>query len=138
MTTIRQAIEGRIRAEVSGLCVVAGAADLGAVYSGRLNPPAAYVLAVATKGSNQETCGQQQMVESYSVVIAVGNKRGERGVDSADDCHGFRKQIFQALVGWEPGPAHDPMTFDSGSLVSFQNGFLFWQDVYKTTGVWPG
>ncbi|MBF0604596.1 MAG: hypothetical protein HQL07_13000 [Nitrospirae bacterium] len=138
MTTIRKAIEDRIRETVTGLCSVAGSADLDAVTAGRVNPPAAYVFEAASKGANQEIGGQQQVNESFAVVIVVSNKRGERGVDSADQCRGLRDQIFRALVGWEPGLTHDAMTYDSGRLVLLKDGLLYWQDFYKTTGVWPG
>lgn len=138
MSTIRQAIETRIRDQVPGLRQVAGSADLTAVLTGRTTPPAAYVFEMADNAVGSANGGSQQVVESFAVIVVVTNHRDTKGTDSADTCRDIRHQIFQALTDFQPDGSHDPIVYASGSLVSFENGFLYWQDVYKTTGVWPG
>jgi len=133
-TTLRQAIEDRIRDQVSGLREVAGAADLQSVLAGRITPPAAFVFRVQTRaGENSIVNGvDQRVTETYAVVIVTRNVRDPRGADSSDDNEALASSVSTALLGWQPASDADPLEYDGGRLLSLSDGFLFWQEAYRT------
>ncbi|MBF0155144.1 MAG: hypothetical protein HQM03_22060 [Magnetococcales bacterium] len=134
MTTVRSIIEERIRTQIPGLRQVAGAAGLGTIGTGRVIPPAAFVVEAAnTAGEAIE--GSQQVTESIAVVVVVDNRRDPRGADASDTCRQWRDQVSAALLGWRPSPAHDPITYIRGSLVALTETTLSWQELYQTIGV---
>ncbi|MBF0424124.1 MAG: hypothetical protein HQL73_14160 [Magnetococcales bacterium] len=137
MSTIRQIIEDRIRDTVSGLRQVEGAAGLESIRNGNVLPPAAFVVEAANSAT-QGIEGCQQVMESYAVVLVVHNRRDPQGGDASDNCRQLRDQVAQALIGWQPSMTYDPVAYVRGGLVSLSGATLTWQDIYQTTGVWPG
>lgn len=136
MTTVRSIIEERIRAQVPELRQVAGAADLDAIKSGRIHPPAAYVFEVgrAAQPNALLMAVHQETRDSYAVVVVVDNRRDARGGDGSDACRLLRDRIATALVGWQPDPEGAALEYVGGNLVEFVNQHLYWQEVYRTTG----
>lgn len=137
MSTIRQTIEDRIRETVSELRQVEGAAGLEFIRNGKMSPPAAFVVEVANS-TTQGIEGCQQVMESYAVILVVHNRRDPQGGDASDNCRLLRDQVAQALIGWQPSDTHHPVAYFRGSLVGLSDATLSWQDIYQTTGVWPG
>lgn len=137
MTTIRKAIENRIRDQVGALRHVAGAADLDSVMKGRAVAPSAHVFEVSrtAKSNDLLMAVHQETTDSHAVVIVVANHRDASGSDSSDVCRLLRDQIASALIGWQPDPGFTEITYVGGSLASMHDNHFYWQEIYRTTGV---
>ncbi|MBF0415598.1 MAG: hypothetical protein HQL79_07500 [Magnetococcales bacterium] len=135
--TVRQAIEKRIREQVTGFRLVAGSADLRSVVTGSVTPPAAYVFEVGrtAKANQLIRAVEQEITESYAVVIVVANYRDAKGSDGADSCRELCDQVAQALLGWQPAEASTSMEYAKGQLVDMHDNHFYWQDVYTTTSL---
>ncbi len=98
---------------------VTGGIDLGAVSeSALLKNPCAYVIAADDKaGENRAENAVIQDVEDRFEVVLVMDTKDERGQQAADLLHDFRKELWRALVGWQPGADYDLVVYDGGGLV---------------------
>lgn len=63
-------------------------------------------------------------------VRAYGEATGSR---ASAECRSVRKEIWTALVGFDPSPAKDgfAMQADSGRLVAYRNSTFYFVDVYR-------
>ncbi len=58
----------------------------------------------------------------------VSNGRDERGQCAAFDVvHDVRHTLFTALLGWEPEPGGNPVTYDGGTLLDLNRHELMHQ-----------
>lgn len=132
--TVRSAIADRVRAQVTDLREVAGAADLRGVLEGRVSAPAAYVFRLRNSaGRNQlDNAVSQAVRESYAVVVVTQNLRDTRGGDSSDANEVLCDQVGAALLGWAPAVDADTLEYGGGQLVSMKDGYFYWQEVYTT------
>lgn len=132
--TVRSMIAGRVRAQVTELREVAGAADLRGVLEGRVTAPAAYIYRLRNSaGPNQlDNAVSQTVRESYAVVVVTQNLRDARGGDSSDTNEALCDQVSDALLGWSPDVAADALEYGGGQLVSMKDGYFYWQEVYTT------
>lgn len=136
--TIRQAVEDRLREQLTALREVAGAASLDAVLSGRVSAPAAYVFREAQQASPNEGANyiSQRIGVRLGVVLVVRNVADPRQGDSSDEAEALAEQVRDALLGWAPADEAEPLEYAGGRLVSMQNGFYFWMDSYTTATYW--
>lgn len=123
----------RLRSQVPDLLLVAGAASFDlAVASGPAAYPAAYVMPAQEKAGPSAGFGlvAQQVRVGFSVALAVQYVQDASGDGVAARIEALRRQVFAALLGWEPSDANGPVVFDSGRWVTLHNGFFWWQDEF--------
>ena len=99
---------------------VAAGIDFEAVAnSAKLNHPSAYVIYTGdSAGNNDLQNGARQAISDEFDVILVMNTKDERGQEAVYLAHGFRAQIWRALIGWCPGPDYTPIEYEGGELLS--------------------
>lgn len=114
----------RIAAELPDLRVVDGGRSLSEIQGRRSVSPAVYVLydgQEALMGAQQA----QVVAQKWVVVTMVRNARawgtGERGEAGL-----LMVRLCQALLGWQPGPDHGPLTMATAPGPLFQGGVGFY------------
>jgi hypothetical protein len=75
---------------------------------------------------------EQRVPATVGVAICVRNVADAKGSGASLDLDTVRLAVRQSLLGWSP-PGCDPVQFDSGALLGFKSGYLWWQDIYRTT-----
>lgn len=128
------AIRQRLADADIGLKLVAGAAQFQAATDA--NPvatPAAFVIRVRDAGSGSPTYGRvrQMVAASVAIVLAVQNVADPKGEAAGDDIEELRAAVRNTLLGWAPVGEYKPLEFESGALVAFRGGHLWWQDIYR-------
>lgn len=48
------------------------------------------------------------------------------------DMESLRTEVRDAVIGWTPDNAHEPLQFVSGSTASIRGEWMWWLDVYTT------
>lgn len=98
---------------------VAGGIDFEAVAnSAKLHRPSAYVIATGDQAGPDvaENVSRQTIRDEFDVVLVL-DTHDERGQEAVDLLHDLRAELWRALVGWEPGPDYDPITYEGGEAV---------------------
>lgn len=110
---------------------VAGAAELQILGDNAKMPlPAAYVIPTGDTAGQQEsqTDYYQQVREGFAVVVVLDNRRDLRGQTAAFDAvDTIRREIFRALLGWEPDENTHPIEYDGGQVVEMNRAALYYQ-----------
>ena len=129
----------RLTAEVSTLKQIGGSADFNAaIQGGPLTPPAAFVIPLAERPSDNElatTAVSQRDNVSCGVVFAVRNLRDALGREAHVELRALRIAVMTALLGWTPdSDVYDVFTFapSGGRLLQFADQVLWWQDDFST------
>jgi hypothetical protein len=137
MINIRPLIEQRIKTEVPEFREVAGAVNLAAILSGRIEAPGCYVFKEReTPEANAGLSDNFQILNlSFAVVIAVSNSRDQRGSDAADVSEVFQDAVKSALLGWIPNNKFTSLSYGGGALVSFAGGLYIWRASYLTSTI---
>lgn len=124
----------RLQSQVAALKLVAGAAEFGAAAD--TNPtasPAAYVLRLSEQGGELLTYARtgQRVATEIGITLALRNLADAKGAAANVDLEALRAAVRTALLGWS-APSCDPFEFAAGGLLAFRDGFLWWQDAYRT------
>ncbi|WP_433647492.1 phage tail terminator protein [Kosakonia pseudosacchari] len=110
---------------------VAGAAQFKNLpEAGKMKLPSAYVVPGDDSPGEQksQTDYWQDLREGFSVIVFVSNGRDERGQwASYDVVHDIRNMLFKALLGWNPEPDGEPITYDGGTLLDVNRYELTYQ-----------
>ncbi|HEJ8089453.1 TPA: hypothetical protein SMI57_002498 [Serratia liquefaciens] len=110
---------------------VGGAAQFKAIPDvGKLLLPAAYVVpADDTPGEQKsQTDYWQDLTEGFSVIVVLSNDRDERGQwASYDAVHDVRRDVWKALLGWEPDPQANPICYAGGTILELNRAELYYQ-----------
>ena len=98
---------------------VAAGIDFEAVAnSAKLNNPSAYVIYTGdSAGNNDLQNGARQAISDEFDVILVMNTKDERGQEAVYLAHGFRAQIWRALIGWCPDLDYTPIEYEDSALL---------------------
>ena len=131
-----QLIIDYLGAQVSKLKSVSGAAELAKAVADFKQPPAAFVVPVSDRASGNTTgtmVVRQNNTTRFAVIIAAQNLRDARGQKAQDDLRTLRQDILNALHGWQPGDAFDPIEYGGGRLLRMINQVLWWQDEFLTS-----
>lgn len=113
---------------------VEGADDYdSALESNRFNTPCAYVVELADSGEPNTTTGihRQQIKTQIGVLMVTSNKRDATGGAAHSDLAAIRKEVRDALAGWQPTDA-DPMNFLAGRPMKPYGANRFWASVFTT------
>jgi hypothetical protein len=103
--------------------------------------PAAYVIELADEATaNALATGgtRQRLTERLGIVLVVASLRDGRGAAASAALRTVRQAVRAQLIGWPPGPDHDPLGYVSGALVGAERGYVVWQDVYVTRSTLRG
>lgn len=133
-----QWVIARLQDQVPTLRDVQGAADYARASTDLRRTPAAFVLVAAARAPENRTgteVTQQQIAETFGVVIAAQNVRDPRGENSANDMRTLRLAVLTALHGWEPYAEFDPCEYVSGQLLAMNDHTLWWQDNFITRNI---
>lgn len=110
---------------------VAGAAEFQALeVNAKMLLPAAYVIPTGDTVSRQESSTDyyQQIIEGFAVVVVLDNRRDLRGqMASFDAVDTIRRELFLALLGWEPDADSHPIEYDGGQVVEMNRAALYYQ-----------
>lgn len=133
-------IEARLRTRLSALRTVGLSADLDAALGGVVAVPAAFVLPLADSASDLGMTGStgQRVVQAFSVLLCVSNRRDAKGSAALTDLHALRMALREALVGWVPDADNgEPVTYTAGRLLKMDgDGRLWWIDEFQLITYW--
>lgn len=127
----------RLRAQLTGFVLIAGAAELDLAIDSTPNPPAAYVLPLAETAQEPDLIGvhHQRLLQDFSVVLVVSNLRDGTGAAATTDLQAKRQAVRSALLGWAPDASNGEMVaFVAGRLLRFENQRLWWADEFRVMG----
>lgn len=121
---------------LDALKLVAGAAGFQtAVESNPTVTPAAFVIPQAENpGRGLAVDVVMQLVEaSIGIVFVVRNVADPHGVAAQQDLAPLRQAVKELLLGWIPADGHAPLERGVSNLLVFQDGHMWWQDIYMTS-----
>lgn len=113
---------------------VAGGMKLAAILdSSFLSLPAAHILMTGDDpGENEsQTNTRQPIVDEFDVLVVV-KADDERGQSVADFMHDIRAELFRALVGWEPEPGYEHITYEGGELMSLDRARAVYRFTFRS------
>jgi len=116
---------------------VAGAAEFKSIpETGKMKLPAAYVVPTEDVTAEQKSLTDywQNVTEGFAVVVVLDNTRDERGQAAGYDAvHDVRREIWKALLGWEPDEDAGPVAYSGGQLLDMDRGRLYYQFEFMLT-----
>ena len=126
-----------LRATLTGLRSVGGAADLNAAFGGIVATPAAFVLPLAESAADMgmlSTTGER-VTQTFGVVHGISNARDSTGSAALEDLAALRQNLRVALVGWVPNASNgEAVAFSTGHLLQMDgNNRLWWIDEFTLT-----
>jgi hypothetical protein len=135
MTTIRQALEARIKDQVPQFKEVAGASSIENVLRNAVNAPACYVFLDRefTKANTDTQSEYEALWQSYTVLVAVQNVRDPRGTDASDDCEVLRDAVKTALIeDWLAASNTEALRYRGGLVVPVKGSAIyFFKAIYE-------
>ena len=115
MSSLAPQIIDRLRAEVTSLNQVLGAASLAKVLDdgGRVSrPPVAYVMSLSEVAQPPQTTGPQALcTETIAVVLMDTSANDPRGDKADADLAPLLDAVVGALMGWQPTGAIDGLVY---------------------------
>lgn len=109
-----------------------------AIDSGPKVSPAAFVLeanyrADASPANASGGLIVQSVFWQIPVLVCVRNYGEATGTRASTECRAVRREIWAALIGFDPSPGKDGFTIqaDSGRLVAYRNSTFYFVDVYR-------
>lgn len=130
------AIITHLRATLTGLRSVGGAADLNAAFGGIVATPAAFVLPLAETGAAMGLLtASERVTQTFGVVHGISNARDSTGSAALEDLAALRQNLRVALVGWVPYASNgEAVAFSTGHLLQMDgNNRLWWIDEFTLT-----
>lgn len=127
-------VVSRLKEKLNGFKLIGGVADLDASSKGVIVTPACFVLPTRESAVDIDQVGafEQALTIGFGIAIAVSSRRDPVGAAALDYLDDLRKQIKAALNAWVPQPENgEPVRFESGSLVRFEDGVIWWLDEYR-------
>ena len=115
--------------------LIGGAAEFERASNGLTALPAAFVLPARERGTDSPFANQiveQNVGAEFSIVVAVKNVSDATGAAAVDELEAVRTPVRDALLGWAPADGYFGCEFRSGDLLAFNNGVLWWGDVFST------
>jgi hypothetical protein len=124
----------RLKASNIGLKKVGDSADLDAALRATATPsPSAFLILNGETNSDEDADFDSIALEvTFSVVLALSNKRDAKGSAATLDLSVIRPKVIKALVGWIPdADSGYPIEYSSGRILRFEDGVIWWGDEYK-------
>jgi hypothetical protein len=113
---------------------IGGAARYAVTTTDTKAVPALFVIPLAdSAGANKWANGVAQKVKStFGVVIGARNLKDEKGAAAQSALGGLREAVLASLLGWCPDGCSMAITYNSGRLIDFTDGIVWWQDDFDT------
>jgi hypothetical protein len=92
--------------------------------------PSGYVIPMDDEPQDQESSnGYKQIIrDMFAVVVVFNNKADERGQQAVTNAVRLvRKELFRAILAWEPDEEHDRIQYEGGSLLEVNRAHLYYQ-----------
>lgn len=127
-------VQARLVAQVSAFELIDDAASFATVSAKPAKSPAAFVVPVADQAKPNALVNlvSQELTDRFGVVIVTSNRREARSGAAARDIESLVKATRQALIGWSPAEAYDPVEYASGRMVHADQGFVWWLSEFVT------
>lgn len=129
-----QEITERLKARCPSLMNrVEGADDYeSALGNNKFTTPCAYVVELSDSGEPNKTTGihHQRITVQIGVLMVSSNKRDATGSAAHRDLVAIRKEVRNALAGWQPTDA-EPMDFLAGRPMRHYGAYRFWASVFQ-------
>lgn len=125
-----QPIADQLRTVVTDFRKVAGAANFAAAQEDLKATPAGYVVPLADNAQPNTVLGysvEQHVIERFGVILAVSNARDVRGDAVNAPLEHLRKNVIQALLGFQPAADYDPIQYGGGQLLALDVTTLWWR-----------
>lgn len=126
----------RLKAQVTALKEVGGAADFAAAARELKRTPAAFLVPLRSAGGSNALdsadTAMQRIAVSFGVIFGISNLRDATGEKSETELAPLRESTFGALVGWRPTVDHDTCLYSAGRLLALDDRVLWWQDDFTT------
>ena len=119
-----------LKAELTGVRQVGGAADLEAAAAGTLAAPACFVMPHSEQVTDEDMDGDGLLRVVFAVVLVVANRRDITGGAALADLDALRRAVRTALGSLLLPDAQVAPRFSSGSLVQFSDGQMMWADEF--------
>jgi len=94
--------------------------------------PQAFVMAVAEAAEPNGLLGAhtQRVTVRVGVEIRLKATGGAGGASATDELELVRRQVKNALIGWQPTGGDTPFNFQQGAMVEYEPGRVVWRDIY--------
>lgn len=109
---------------------VAGAADFEIIpESTALQVPCAFVIPLDDNPEDNaaENGLNQRLVEAFAVVVALDNRRDERGQAASATAHSMRRDLWKALLRWIPAEDYGPIQYEGKRLLRLDRSRMWMQ-----------
>lgn len=97
--------------------------------------PAAYVLIMSESADANPLIGvhSQIVTTRFAVEVMVANSASPAtGGEAQASLEAVRDEIKAALLGWQPAPEAEPISFAGGQLIEFAGNLVIWRDTFTT------
>lgn len=124
----------RLKATLTGVKSIGGAADLDAAIEGAVATPSAFVIPLAYSAQSANFAGahSQDIKDAFAVLLVTSNKRDGVGAAALQDLRPLRMQVRDALAGWAPdATTGEPVLITGGRLLALSSGRLWWADEFS-------
>ena len=132
------AIQDRLQNQVPALRSIEGAIEFAALekppLAGKL--PAAFVMAAEDRAAPNTMASmvlRQEVTRTVRVVLFARNLRDARGEAAAVQLEGLVENVRNALIGWLPPGARQPLELRTGALIGFSDQTATWAEDYACT-----
>lgn len=131
-----QFVIDRLKAQLSGIRQLGGAADLDTALNGSVSVPAVFVMPQAEKAAVTDMVTglvRQTFAQNWGVILVVSNRRDATGAAALTDLASQRQAVRLALVGWVPDASTgEPVYATGGQLLRLDGeGRLWWVDSFE-------
>lgn len=127
-------IIARLKAQLTGFVLIAGAGELDAAIETIPAVPAAFVMPLSELADAPDLVGvhHQRVTQEFAVVLVVSNLRDAAGAAAATELQTRRLAVRAALVGWVPDAlTGETVAFTSGRVLRFADQRLWWTDEFR-------
>lgn len=113
---------------------VEGAASLAAIKPSAVTTPSAFIIPVTKNAEPNSMLGihSQKVTEVFGIAVFVSNMRDSTGEAAQIEQEPILDEIYDALAGWQPSYAENPIDYVTGRIVGFDDMVSCWFDTYKT------
>ncbi|WP_455424797.1 hypothetical protein [Dryocola sp. LX212] len=105
--------------------------------AGKMALPSAYIIPLhdETGVQKSQTDYWQNCTDGFSVVVALDNRRDEKGLNAIDDATDIvRTKLFRALLGWQPERKYTRgIEYRGGLLLDMDRAILWYKYDFQAT-----
>lgn len=132
-----KAVIDRVKAEVTGLRKVGGAAEIATITADSTRPPVAFVLLTSELGGPRAGASNgaysQRLTATVSVLMGVQAYGDATGGKNPGELQAKVQALRTALLNWQPipGNACTVMELADGRVYDFRDQVIWWLDRFR-------